>query len=81
MEPFDMEPLDIEPAVLAFFCFMAVFLSDIAPLDIEPFDMEPLVEPLDMEPELLDCARAEPVTTTLNMAAAVNIVSLDISYS
>src|SRR5271170_3665993 len=76
-----MEPLDIEPEALAFFFFVAIFLSDIAPLDIEPLDIEPLDEPLDIEPELLDCARAEPATATLNTAAAANTESLNILFS
>ena len=81
IEPLDIDPLDIEAEALAFFFFMAIFLSVIAPLDIEPLDIEPLDEPLDIEPELLDCARAEPPTATLNTAAATNTESLDILYS
>jgi hypothetical protein len=63
--PFDMEPLDIESWDIAWvddilsWSLCACAPEVIEPLEFDPLDMASVLCPLDIEPELEDCASAK----------------------
>lgn len=90
IDPLDAEPLDIEPDMEllvmapAFFLAFALPLSVMAPDDIEPdidpFDIAPDDEP-DMEPLLLDWAKAGALIPAVIRARAARVVIVFIALS
>jgi hypothetical protein len=81
IEPLDMEPLVMAPFFLAFILSWSiepVMESDMAPCDMDP-DIDPLafglsdIVPLDIEPPDWDCASAEPAAPKLTNRAKAAI--------